>query len=164
MAALQDEDARKYVEINYGPWDRLNGDTPFLEGVGPKPAGANYYPVDMTKEEFEVADIADKKSLYTFLRRDANGKLITVPYHKQFEKEVTEIAALLKQAASLTDNAELKKYLNLRAEAFLTDDYYASDIAWMDMKTNPIDVITGPIETYEAVSYTHLTLPTSDLV
>ena len=149
MAALQDEDARKYVEINYGPWDRLNGDTPFLEGVGPKPAGANYYPVDMTKEEFEAADIADKKSLYTFLRRDANGKLITVPYHKQFEKEVTEIAALLKQAASLTDNAELKKYLNLRAEAFLTDDYYASDIAWMDMKTNPIDVITGPIETYE---------------
>jgi hypothetical protein len=149
MAALQDEDARKYVEINYGPWDRLNGDAPFLEGVGPKPAGANYYPSDMTKEEFEAADLADKKSLYTFLRRDANGKLITVPYHKQFEKEVAEIAALLKQASGLTDNAELKKYLNLRAEAFLTDEYYASDIAWMDMKTNPIDVITGPIETYE---------------
>lgn len=149
LSAIQDPDARKYVEINYGPWDRLNGDTAFLEGVGPKPVGANYYPTDMTKEEFEAADLPDKKSLYTFLRRDANGKLITIPYHKQFEKEVAEIASLLKQAAELTDNAELKKYLTLRAEAFLTDEYYASDIAWMDMKTNPIDIITGPIETYE---------------
>jgi hypothetical protein len=149
LAALQDQDAKTYVEINYGPWDRLNGDAAFLEGVGPKPAGANYYPADMTKEEFEATDLADKKSLYTFLRRDASGKLFTIPYHKQFEKEVAEIAALLKQAAELTDNAELKKYLMLRAEAFLTDDYYASDIAWMDMKTNPIDIITGPIETYE---------------
>lgn len=149
LSAIQDPDARKYVEINYGPWDRLNGDTAFLEGVGHKPVGANYYPTDMTKEEFEAADLPDKKSLYTFLRRDANGKLITIPYHKQFEKEVAEIASLLKQAAELTDNAELKKYLTLRAEAFLTDEYYASDIAWMDMKTNPIDIITGPIETYE---------------
>ena len=149
LAAIQDQDARKYVEINYGPWDKLNGDSAFLPGVGPKPAGANYYPSDMTKEEFEAADLPDKKSLYTFLRRDASGKLFTIPYHKQFEKEVAEIAALLKQAADLTDNAELKKYLTLRAEAFLTDDYYASDIAWMDMKTNPIDIITGPIETYE---------------
>jgi hypothetical protein len=149
LATIQNESARKYVEINYGPWDRLNGDAPFLSGVGPKPAGANYYPPDMTKEEFEAADLPDKKSLYTFLRRDQNGKLITIPYHQQFAKEVSEIAALLKQAAGLTDNAELNKYLNLRAEAFLTDDYYASDIAWMDMKTNPIDIIAGPIETYE---------------
>ncbi len=149
LATLQDESARKYVEINYGPWDRLNGDTAFLEGVGVKPAGANYYPPDMTKEEFEAADLPDKKSLYTFLRRDQSGKLITIPYHQQFAAEVAEISALLKQAADLTDNAELKKYLTLRAEAFLTDQYYASDIAWMDMKTNPIDIITGPIETYE---------------
>ena len=149
LAGIQDDNARKYVEINYGPWDRLNGDTAFLEGFGAKPAGANYYPKDMTKEEFEAADLADKKSQYTFLRRDDQGKLITIPYHKQFAAEVAEIASLLKQAADLTDNAELKKYLTLRAEAFLTDEYYASDIAWMDMKTNPIDIITGPIETYE---------------
>lgn len=149
LAGIQDDKARKYVEINYGPWDRLNGDTAFLEGFGAKPAGANYYPKDMTKEEFEAADLADKKSQYTFLRRDDQGKLITIPYHKQFAAEVAEIASLLKQAADLTDNAELKKYLTLRAEAFLTDEYYASDIAWMDMKTNPIDIITGPIETYE---------------
>ena len=149
LAGIQDDNARKYVEINYGPWDRLNGDTAFLEGFGAKPAGANYYPKDMTKEEFEAADLADKKSQYTFLRRDDQGKLITIPYHKQFAAEVAEIASLLKQAADLTDHPELKKYLTLRAEAFLTDEYYASDIAWMDMKTNPIDIITGPIETYE---------------
>ena len=149
LAGIQDDNARKYVEINYGPWDRLNGDTAFLEGLGAKPAGANYYPKDMTKEEFEAADLADKKSQYTFLRRDDQGKLITIPYHKQFAAEVAEIASLLKQAADLTDHPELKKYLTLRAEAFLTDEYYASDIAWMDMKTNPIDIITGPIETYE---------------
>lgn len=149
LASIQDGNARKYIEINYGPWDRLNGDTAFLEGVGTKPAGANYYPKDMTKEEFEAADLADKKSQYTFLRRDDQGKLITIPYHKQFAAEVAEIASLLKQAADLTDNPELKKYLTLRADAFLTDDYYTSDIAWMDMRTNPIDIITGPIETYE---------------
>jgi hypothetical protein len=149
LAAIQDENAKKYVAINYGPWDRLRGDTAFIDGVGVKPAGANFYPMDMTKQEFEAADLPDKKSQYTFLRRDQSGKLITVPYHVQFATQVAEIAALLKQAAGLTDNSELKKYLNLRAEAFLTDEYYTSDIAWMDMKTNPIDIITGPIETYE---------------
>ena len=149
LQTIQDEGARKYAEINYGPWDRLAGDSSFVPGVGAKPAGANFYPVDMTKEEFEAAELVDKKSMYTFLRRDAEGKLMTIPYHKQFANEVTQISALLKKAASLADNLELKHYLNLRAEAFLTDDYYASDIAWMDMKTNRIDIITGPIETYE---------------
>lgn len=153
MSALQDDGAKKFVTINYGPWDKLDNEKPFLPGIGERPAGANYYPADMTKEEFEAADLPDKKSLYTFIRRDASGKLITVPYHKQFAKEVAQIADLLKQAASLADNEELKKYLTLRAEAFLTDDYYASDIAWMDMKTNRIDIITGPIESYEDQLY-----------
>jgi hypothetical protein len=149
MNALQDDAAKKYVAINYGPWDKLDGEKPFLPGIGERLPGANYYPADMTKEEFEAADLPDKKSLYTFIRRDESGKLITVPYHKQFAKEVAQIAGRLKQAANLAENEELKHYLNLRAEAFLTDDYYASDIAWMDMKTNRIDVITGPIESYE---------------
>ncbi len=149
MNALSDEQAKKYVAINYGPWDKLDGEKAFLPGIGDRLPGANYYPSDMTKEEFEAADLPDKKSLYTFIRRDADGKLITVPYHKQFEKEVAQIADLLKQAARLADNEELKNYLNIRAEAFLTDDYYASDIAWMDMKRNTIDIITGPIESYE---------------
>jgi hypothetical protein len=149
LFTLDDDAAKRFVAINYGPWDKLDNEKPFLPGIGERPAGANYYPADMTKEEFEAADLPDKKSLYTFIRRDENGKLITVPYHKQFEKEVTQISGLLKQAAELADNKELKNYLTLRAEAFLTDDYYASDIAWMDMKTNRIDVITGPIESYE---------------
>lgn len=149
LQATEDPGARKFIEINYGPWDKLAGDAPFLPGIGAKPAGANFYPADMTKEEFEAADLPDKKSMYTFLRRDQNGKLMTVPYHKQFAQEVTRISALLKKAAELAENPELKNYLNLRAEAFLTDDYYGSDIAWMDMKTNRIDIITGPIETYD---------------
>ena len=149
LQSIQDEGARKFAETKYGPWDRLAGDSAFIPGVGAKAAGANFYPADMSKEEFEAADLPDKKSMYTFLRRDASGKLITIPYHKQFANEAGQISALLKKAAALAENPELKKYLNLRAEAFLTDDYFASDIAWMDMKTNRIDIITGPIETYE---------------
>ena len=143
------EPAARFVTINYGPWDRLNGNEPFIDGVGVKPAGANFYPADMTKAEFESADLADKASLYTFVRRGEDGKLHTVPYHEQFAEQVQEAAGLLKEAAELADNAELKNYLKLRADALLTDEYYASDIAWMDMKTNQLDMIVGPIETYE---------------
>lgn len=149
MEAIEDVEARQYVQINYGPWDRLNGNEPFLEGVGPKPLGANFYPTDMTKEEFEAAQLDDKTSLYTFLRRNPNGELETIPYNKQFYNEVQIASNLLKEAAELAENEELKNYLNLRAEALRTDQYYESDIAWMDMKTNQIDVIIGPIETYE---------------
>ncbi|MFD2514424.1 Zn-dependent hydrolase [Pontibacter locisalis] len=149
MSALDNESAKRFVQINYGPWDRLNNNEPFIAGVGPKPDGANFYPENMTKEEFEQANLKDKASQYTFLRRDANGKLITVPYHVQFKEEVTKVADLLKQAAQLAEDPGLKKYLNLRAEAMLTDNYQPSDLAWMDMKNNKIDVVIGPIETYE---------------
>ncbi|MBF9253974.1 Zn-dependent hydrolase [Pontibacter sp. 172403-2] len=149
LAALDSEPVKKFVQLNYGPWDRLNGNEPFIAGVGPKPAGANFYPEDMTKEEFEQADLPDKASQYTFLRRDENGKLVTVPYHVQFEEEVQRAAGLLKRAADLTEDAGLKKYLNLRAEALLTDNYQPSDLAWMDMKSNKLDLVIGPIETYE---------------
>lgn len=149
MSGLDNEKARQFTKINYGPWDRLNNNEPFIEGVGAKPAGANFYPMDMTKEEFEAADIADKGSLYTFIRRDENGGLISIPYHEMFKAQVTKAAELLNQASELAENDELKKYLKLRAEALLTDEYKESDLAWMDMKTNQIDMITGPIETYE---------------
>jgi hypothetical protein len=149
LAAVEDEEARRYIQINYGPWDRLNSNKPFLEGVGPKPLGANFYPEDMTKAEFEAADLEDKRSLYTLLRRDDEGNLETIPYHEIFNTQVQRASDLLKEAAELAENEELKKYLNLRAEALLTDQYYESDIAWMDMKTNQIDIIIGPIETYE---------------
>ncbi|OKL39802.1 dipeptidyl-peptidase 3 family protein [Pontibacter flavimaris] len=149
LAALDNEAARKYVQINYGPWDRLSNNEPFIPGVGPKPDGANFYPADMTKEEFEQANLPDKTSQYTFLRRDAGGSLITVPYHVQFKEEVQRVASLLQQAAALAEDAGLKKYLTLRAEAMLTDNYQPSDLAWMDMKTNKLDIVIGPIETYE---------------
>lgn len=149
LVALDNEAARQYVKINYGPWDRLNNNEPFIEGVGPKPEGANFYPVDMTKEEFEQANLPDKTSLYTFLRRDASGQLITVPYHVQFKEDVKRASDLLKQAANLADDAGLKNYLSLRAQALLDDKYQPSDLAWMDMKNNKIDVVIGPIETYE---------------
>ncbi|RMF30440.1 MAG: Zn-dependent hydrolase, partial [Bacteroidetes bacterium] len=146
---VEDPVLRKALEINYGPWDRLDGNKPFVEGVGPKPAGANFYPPDMTKEEFEAAELPDKSSLYTFLRRNEEGGLITVPYHVQFREQVEKAAELLRQAAELAEDPGLKNYLSLRAEALLTDEYQPSDLAWMDMKSNRIDVIIGPIETYE---------------
>ncbi|GHA76893.1 dipeptidyl-peptidase 3 family protein [Pontibacter akesuensis] len=149
LAALDNEAAKQYTRINYGPWDRLNNNEPFIPGVGPKPEGANFYPEDMTKEEFEQANLPGKDSQYTFVRRDGNGKLITVPYHVQFKEEVQRAADLLKQAAKLAGDPGLQKYLNLRAEALLTDNYQPSDLAWMDMKNNKIDIVIGPIETYE---------------
>lgn len=149
LSNVQDERIIQHFKINYGPWDRLEDNAPFVAGVGPKPAGANFYPKDMTKEEFEAAKLDDKTSLYTFLRRDENGKLKTVPYHEIFSEQVKEAANLLEEAAKLADDPGLKKYLSLRAEALLTDEYQESDLAWMDMKTNPLDVVIGPIETYE---------------
>ena len=153
LNTLTDDAARQFVMINYGPWDRLNNNEPFLPNVGPKPDAANFYPHDMTKEEFEKSTLKDKASQYTFLRRDANGQLITVPYHVQFKDQVRRASDLLRQAAALAEDAGLKKYLTLRADALLTDNYQPSDMAWMDMKNNRLDVVIGPIETYEDKLY-----------
>ena len=149
LSSIKDEKMKQFAQINYGPWDRLDGNKPFMEGFGDKPVGANFYPTDMNKEEFEQADLKDKKSLYTFLERDEQGALITVPYHKKFKDEVAKAAHLLRQAEELAEDKGLKKYLGLRAEALLNDEYLESDLAWMDMKKNQIDVVIGPIETYE---------------
>ncbi|MFK2818496.1 Zn-dependent hydrolase [Flavobacteriaceae sp. LMIT009] len=149
LNSIEDEATKKFVKINYGPWDRLEGNKPFVEGVGEKPAGANFYPKNMTKEEFENADIENKSSIYNFVRRDDNGKLYSIPYYKQFETEVKEVSALLMEAAALAEDEDFKNYLELRAQALLNDDYQPSDLAWMDMKNNMIDVVIGPIETYE---------------
>jgi len=149
FSKIKDENTKKFAEINYGPWDRLNGNKSFVEGIGEKPKGANYYPADITKDEFEKSTDKNKTSLYTFIRRNKDGKLTSIPYHIQFESQVKEVAQLLKEAAKLADDAGLKNYLNLRAEAFLTDNYQPSDFAWMDMKNNTLDIVIGPIETYE---------------
>ncbi len=149
LAAMPNDQYREFTRINYGPYDRLDNNQPFVDGVGPKPAGANFYPEDMTKEEFEAADLEGKASLYTFVRRDDEGNLMTIPYHEQFAEEVQRASTLLEEAASLAEDPGLKEYLSLRAEALLDDEYQPSDLAWMDMKNNPIDVVIGPIETYE---------------
>jgi hypothetical protein len=149
LDSISNEDTKKFVEINYGPWDRLDGNIPFIDGVGSKPTGANFYPKDMTKEEFEAFADKSKSSLYTFVRRNKEGKLFTIPYHVQFKKELREVADLLLEASKLADDEGLKNYLELRAQALLDDNYQASDFAWMDMKTNTLDIVIGPIETYE---------------
>jgi hypothetical protein len=149
LAGIEDADTKTFVTYNYGPWDRLDGNKPFVEGVGEKPAGANFYPADMTKAEFETAELKDGKSLYTFVRRDTTGKLKTVWYHEMFPEQIAKVAGLLRQAAELAEDVGFKKYLTLKAKALETDDYLTSDYAWMAMKSNTLEVVIGPIENYE---------------
>ena len=149
LQQIKNPDAKKFTMINYGPWDRLDGNRPFLESFGAKPLGANFYPADMTREEFENANLTGKADLYTFLRRDPDGALKVVPYREAFKEEVSAASRLLQQAADLAEEPGLRRYLRLRADALLTDDYQPSDFAWLDMKNNTIDVVIGPIETYE---------------
>ena len=149
---LMDEtkgEAKKYAKINYGPWDRLNNEIPFISGVGAKPAGATFYPTDMTKEEFEQANVKDGKSPYSIIRRNREGNLYSIPYHENFKNQLQKAVDYLNQAANLAEDKGLKNYLQLRAKALLTDDYYTSDLAWMDMKNANIDMVVGPIENYE---------------
>ncbi len=149
LNSIDNETARKFAVINYGPWDRLDNNSPFITGAGQKPAGANFYPKDMTKEEFASFISDDRESLYTLIKRNKNGSLESVPYHIAFKEQLAKASELLLKAAELADDQGFKNYLKLRAEAFLTDSYFDSDMAWMDMKTNRIDFVAGPIETYE---------------
>lgn len=149
LATIKDEKTRAFVEINYGPWDRLNGDKPFVAGIGPKPDAATFYPAGMTKDELEKSAVKDKLGLYSVIKRDSTGKLTSVPYHILYASELQKASNLLKQAALLAEDAGLKKYLNLRADALVTDNYGPSDYAWLDMKNNTLDIIIGPIENYE---------------
>jgi len=148
LGVVKDEKTKEFIRINYGPWDRLNGDKPFVAGVGPKSETGTFYPANMTKLALEQSDVKDKYGLYSVIRTEKD-KLISVPYHVIYAAELQKASNLLKEAALLTDDAGFKKYLNLRAEALVTDDYKASDYAWLDMKTNGLDIIIGPIENYE---------------
>ena len=148
-----------YFWINKGPWSDLDDYKAFLPGVPPrKPLGANFYPESMTKEAFEgwVAQLSPKeqdqaKSFFTVIRWRENSNppnnLLAIPYSQQYADDLTQAASLLREAAGLTDNASLKKFLNLRADAFLSNDYYESDMAWMDLDA-PLDITIGPYETY----------------
>jgi len=149
LETLDTGDERRFAELNYGPWDRLDDDKPFIEGVGAKPLGANLYPADMSKEEFDDAYLPGKAGLYTLVRRDAEGALKLVPYSVEYADELRRTADLLRQAADLADSAEFSTYLKLRAAALVSDDFQTSDMYWMDVKYNHVDVVIGPIETYE---------------
>lgn len=155
IGGTEDPNTKLALEANFGPWDRLEDNAPFLPGVGEKPAGANFYPRDMTREEFEAAAEAASdggtalRSLYTVVRRNDAGGLEAIPYHVVFEAEHELAAEKLRAAAALAEEADVRAYLEARAEALLTGDYQASDLAWMDMKSGALDVVLGPIETYE---------------
>jgi hypothetical protein len=155
LGSIADSTTRRLAEVEVGPWDRLDGNAPFVPGVSAKPAGANFYPRDMTKAEFERAvqgggAHADSlKSWYTMVRRNAPGALVAIPYSQYFAAANERAAARLRAAAVLADDPGLRRYLQLLATALLTDHYPASDMAWMDMKRNRLDIVLGPIENYE---------------
>jgi len=153
LASIGVDEVRRFAEMNYGPWDRLAADAPFMPGVGEKPLGAQFYPADMSKAEFEAADLPGKTGLYSLIRRDEAGELTVVPYHVEYADELNQAAELLRQASELAEDEGFANYLRLRADALVTDDYQASDFAWMDMKSNPIDLVIGAIETYEDSLY-----------
>ncbi|GHE79869.1 dipeptidyl-peptidase 3 family protein [Thalassotalea profundi] len=149
LASITDEKVRKFTTINYGPWDRLDGDKTFLTGYAPKQPGAQFYPTDMTKAELEASNLEDKKGLYSLIKRNEQGELTSIAYSEAYSEELNRAAVILEKASTLAKDKEFANYLKMRAQALRTDEYQASDFAWMDMKNNPIDVVIGPIETYE---------------
>jgi hypothetical protein len=149
LASIGVDEARLFAEQNYGPWDRLDSNKPFIEGVGPKPLGANFYPADMSKEEFDAAYLPGKDSQYTLVRRNEAGRLMVVPFHVAYAEQLQKAAALLHEAADLADSQDFGNYLKLRAAALVSDQYQISDMYWMDVKDNEVELIIGPIETYE---------------
>lgn len=149
LDTITDSYAKEFAMIHYGAWDRLDNNKPFLAGYGEKPAVCNYYPHDITAEEFDAFEDANKNSWYTVIRRNEDGSLKSVWYHEAYAEEIGRICALLEKAVTLAEDPGLKNYLEKRIEAFKTDDYLESDLAWMDMKDSKIDFVTGPIESYD---------------
>lgn len=149
LDTITDSYAKEFAMIQYGAWDRLDNNKPFLAGYGEKPAVCNYYPHDITAEEFDAFEDANKNSWYTVIRRNEDGSLKSVWYHEAYAEEIGCICTLLEKAVTLAEDPGLKNYLEKRIEAFKTDDYLESDLAWMDMKDSKIDFVTGPIESYD---------------
>lgn len=149
LDTITDSYAKEFAMIQYGAWDRLDNNKPFLAGYGEKPAVCNYYPHDITAEEFDAFEDANKNSWYTVIRRNEDGSLKSVWYHEAYAEEIGRICTLLEKAVTLAEDPGLKNYLEKRIEAFKTDDYLESDLAWMDMKDSKIDFVTGPIESYD---------------
>jgi peptidase M49-like protein len=141
--------------LDKGPWARLDEDAPFLPGVPPKPGGANFYPSGATKADVEAwlaslpgPERARASGFFTTIRRGDDGKLAAVPYSLEYQGELARAAELLREAAALTAEPTLRTFLEKRAEAFLTNDYYASDVAWMELDA-ALEPTIGPYEVYE---------------
>lgn len=149
LDTITDSYAKEFAMIQYGAWDRLDNNKPFLPGYGEKLDVCNYYPYDITSEEFDALEDENKNSWYTVIRRNDDGSLKSVWYHDEYADEIGRICSLLEKAVTLAEDPGLKNYLEKRIEAFKTDDYLESDLAWMDMKDSKVDFVTGPIESYD---------------
>lgn len=153
---ISNPNIRKFIDINYGPWDRLNNNQPFVKGVGPKPLGANFYPVDMRKSEFDSLNDPNKKGLYSIIVRE-DEKLKVVPYSEAYQDKLQEASNLLKVASEMFSDSMFKVYLKSRSEALMSNNYDESDRLWLDLKDNQFDIIIGPIESYEDKLYGYKT-------
>ena len=143
---------REFAYVNYGPWNRIDRQ-PFIDGFGPKPAGARFYPEDMTDQEFEALDNPDKESPYTLIQRNTQGGLDVVWYHDAYASQVKKIADYLRAAADITIKESVRAYLLKKADALLTDKYYESDYAWLQMDDSKMDLVIGPNETIDDERY-----------
>ena len=152
LDSLESPLQRLYAEINYGPWDRIDGKS-FVNGYGDKPAGARFYPSDMTAEEFDSWDDPAKNSPYTLVRRAADGSLETVWYHDAFAGSISKIEDYLQRAADVTIKESVRNYLLKKIEGLKTDDYYESDKAWLEMNDSKMDLVIGPIEPVDDALY-----------
>lgn len=149
MRHITNDSLRRLIEINYGPYDRLNGNEPFVTGIPEKPAGASFYPTDMSREEFIASGLLQKTDMFTLLLRQENGRLTTQYYHEAFAHEHQRAAALLKEAAGFAQSDGFREYLERRAGDFLGGDYLTSNYIWLETHDNRIEFIAGPIESYE---------------
>lgn len=152
MTSLTDPALRSYAMVNYGPWDRID-DKVFVEGYGPKPAGAQFYPADMTDEEYAAFNDPAKDSHYTLIRRGEDGALKTIWYHDAYAEHIDKIASYLTAAADITIKPSVRKYLLAKVEGLRTDDYYESDKAWLEMTDSKMDLVIGPNETIDDERY-----------
>lgn len=149
MMKIGDEKMKKFVGINYGPWDRFNDNEPFMDGIGKKPIGAAFYPPDIKYLPFIDMKFEDKLSMFTVIKRADDGSLFTQPYKTAYKDQLEKASGFIKEAAAITEDKLFAKYLGLLADALITDNYYDSDMAWLDLKDNNIDIVLGPFENEE---------------
>ncbi|MEM9600430.1 MAG: hypothetical protein AAF926_05370, partial [Pseudomonadota bacterium] len=154
VEATGDADALAMFDLHFAHCDGLEDDAPFVKGLDPCPEGSGFYPIDMTREEFEAhltANPGDREAFtsgYTVIRRNAEGGLYAVPYSVEYSEYIEQAARLMREAAAMTQEPTLENFLNLRALAFETDDYFESELAWMDLE-GPIEIAIGPYEVYD---------------